>query len=162
MRLILAFLLCSFLSKANTVRVVTFSELETILQKKDDTLRVINFWATWCKPCVEELPFFEKLNQMYQDQPVKVILVSLDFSNKKEMVASFVQRKNLQSSVLLLAQSNPNEWIDKVSPDWSGAIPATLFVRGSHAIRIFHEGEYTQETLDKQIQNLLSIKSIKP
>lgn len=157
MRIAFLLVLMASLAKAGNVPVISFSQLEEILQKKDDTLRVVNFWATWCKPCVEELPHFEKLNQTYKDKPVKVILVSLDFKDKLPMVKGFVERKGIKSSVLLLDQGNPNEWIDKISSEWSGAIPATLFVRAKTSTRKFHEGDYDYETLEKQIQQLLTL-----
>ncbi len=157
MRAFLVFFIGLSFAQAHSIPVISFSELETILQKKDDTLRIVNFWATWCKPCVEELPYFEKLQETYKGKPVKVILVSLDFKNKVDLVTSFVQRKNIRSTVLLLDQGNPNEWIDKISPDWSGAIPATLFVRNSPASRSFHEGDFTYETLAKHVQQLLTL-----
>lgn len=157
MRIAFILLLVCSLAKAAPIPVISFSQLEEILQKKDDTLRVVNFWATWCKPCVEELPHFEKLNETYKGKPVKVILVSLDFKDKLQIVKGFVERKKIHSSVVLLDQGNPNEWIDKISPDWSGAIPATLFVRSKNQVRKFHEGDYDYEMLEKQIQQLLTL-----
>jgi len=157
MRFAFSLLLMVSLAKADPISVISFSQLEEVLQKKDDTLRVINFWATWCKPCVEELPHFEKLTQSYKDKPVKVILVSLDFKNKLPMVKAFVERKKIQSSVVLLDQGNPNEWIDKIAPEWSGAIPATLFVKAKTGVRKFHEGDYDYETLEKQVLQLLTL-----
>lgn len=157
MRLLFIFLLGTALVKAGPIPIIQYNELEQITQKKDDTLRVINFWATWCKPCVEELPHFEKLAEHFKGKPVKVILVSLDFTNKIDMVSAFVQRKKIASTVILLNQGNPNEWISKISPDWSGAIPATLFVRTSTSTRKFHEGDFTYEALEKQIQQILTL-----
>jgi thiol-disulfide isomerase/thioredoxin len=143
------------LSSQAQVPVISFSELQKIIATNDDTLRVINFWATWCKPCVEELPHFEKLTATYKGKPLKVLLISMDFKNKVELVAAFAKRKQLISTVLLLDQGNPNDWIDKISPDWSGAIPATLFVGGKTKAYQFHEGDHDFETLHKTVQLIL-------
>lgn len=108
------------------VEIYTFNELQNILNKKNDTVYVVNFWATWCKPCVKELPYFEKLNKEYSEK-VKVLLVSLDFEEQlKTRLIPFLNQRNIESEVILLNESNPNDYIDKVSTEWSGAIPATI------------------------------------
>lgn len=103
-----------------------FEALEPLFHQKNDTTYVINFWATWCKPCVEELPYFEDLHKNYKDRKVRVILVSLDFPRQIEQkVLPFVEKHKLQSDVVVLAENGAN-FIDKVDPSWSGAIPVTV------------------------------------
>lgn len=105
----------------------TFEEFEHLLQTNTDTTYVINFWATWCKPCIAELPYFEEANQSFKSQPVKFILVSLDAMKQLEKkVIPFIQKTDIRSQVVLLDDDDYNVWIDKVSPEWSGSIPATL------------------------------------
>lgn len=105
----------------------TFSGLEPLFQKNNDTTYVINFWATWCKPCVKELPYFENLNQTHQNEKVKVVLVSLDFPRDLEKkLLPFLEKRELHSDVVVLLDADYNSWIDKVDPEWGGAIPATL------------------------------------
>lgn len=104
-----------------------FADLEPLFHKQTDTTYVINFWATWCKPCVEELPYFEQLHEAYQKDKVKVILVSLDFPKQLETkLLPFVEKNQLKSDVVALTDIDFNSWIDKVSPEWSGAIPVTV------------------------------------
>ncbi len=108
-----------------------FDDLAFIFQQKNDTTYVINFWATWCAPCVKELPYFEELNQKYTDKKLKVILVSQDFSKQLEKkLKPFLEKNKLQSEVLVLIDPDANSWIDKVNPAWSGAIPATVVYKG--------------------------------
>lgn len=106
---------------------MAFSEFEPLLKYDNDTTYVINFWATWCKPCIAEFPYFEKLIREYRDQPVRVLLVSMDFPKDiQKKLIPFVRERNLESNVVALADMDYNAWIDKVSPDWDGAIPFTL------------------------------------
>ncbi len=106
---------------------MTFDEFEHHIRYANDTTYVVNFWATWCKPCVAELPWFEQLIPAYEDKPVKVLLVSMDFPKKiKNKLIPFVKERNLEKSVVALADMDYNSWIDKVSTKWDGAIPFTL------------------------------------
>lgn len=138
-------------------KVIKFPELqEYIASSDDDKVKVINFWATWCGPCVKELPFIDSLRYTYDPDKVEVLLVSLDFPDQVSRVNTFIQRKQLGSTVWLLDESDPNLFIDKVDPSWSGAIPATLLVRNSTAQRTFLEGELTKAELEKYINKLLN------
>jgi thiol-disulfide isomerase/thioredoxin len=139
----------SFGQKAEIVKVTTITKM---LEEKSDRIQVINFWATWCAPCVKELPFFEKLNAERKEE-VSVTLVSMDLEldPNPEKVYKFIARKNIRSNVLLLDQTNPNEWIDKISTEWSGALPATLVVNTKTGKRQFVEGELAEGQLEKAI-----------
>ena len=142
--------------KENTeIEVYNFNELEKVLQSEEDMLLVVNFWATWCKPCIEELPYFEAI-QKKNKANVKVILVSLDFPNKLEsQLIPFVNKKEIKSQVILLDDPYENEWIPKVDSTWSGAIPATLMMKGSK--RKFFERSFTKEELTSEIEKFSKI-----
>jgi thiol-disulfide isomerase/thioredoxin len=122
-----------------------------MLHNENDTLYIINFWATWCKPCVAELPYFEKLNKIYASEKLKIILVSLDFSDELETrVMPFILKNNIHSKVFLLNESNPNTFIDKISPRWSGAIPATYIYKGN--VNSFYEKSFNYEELESIVK----------
>lgn len=120
-----------------------FDDMEAAIMTNlsPDTTYVINFWATWCGPCVKELPYFEELNALYDGQPFKMILVSLDDPKQLESkVIPFLTKNKIESKVVLLADGKANSWIDKVDPSWSGAIPITLILRGNQ--KKFYEQEF--------------------
>lgn len=138
------------------IEVIQYPQMESWFNAENDTLYVINFWATWCRPCVAEMPYFEQLQEEMGDQKVKVQFVSLDFLTELEKrVIPFLKRKQLRSSVYLLDEPKYNTWIDKVSEEWSGAIPATIFVQKSRGVRQFHEGDYTFEELKSKVESLM-------
>lgn len=119
-----------------------------------DTVYIVNFWATWCEPCVAELPSFERLNQAYSNQPVRVVLLSMDLKKQvKTKLIPFVQRNQLKSQVLFMDERTPNKWINAVTPEWSGAIPATWIV-GRKGER-FHEGKLSYEELEGILKEIL-------
>ncbi len=137
----------------SSIPILDYDEFKPMLKAKDqETLYVFNFWATWCKPCVEELPYFEKLNEKYDH--VEVTLVSLDFSNKlNELVVPFANKHKLTSNIVLLDDTRSFYWIPDVNKDWSGAIPATLMF--SKDERVFFEKAFTFEELEEEIKTYL-------
>lgn len=140
----------AFVSLAQEVKEFnSFDQIaEVYLQENNtDSIHIINFWATWCKPCVKELPLFDSLtNENYT-----VTLVSLDFTS--EAVASYVQRKNVQSKVVLLSDQNTNRWIDLVDPNWSGAIPFTI-VKYKDKMLFFEKAYHSLQELKTDIQTI--------
>ena len=115
----------------------TFADLEPIFRFENDTTYVVNFWATWCEPCRKELPYFEEFNEKFNTEKVKVVLVSLDFPKQlKSKLVPYVQKQQLKSKVVVLLDGKYNNWLDKVSPEWSGAIPATIIYKGGQQLLV--------------------------
>jgi thiol-disulfide isomerase/thioredoxin len=142
-------------TEVKDVVTVDYSGLEPMLNKKDDKIYVVNFWATWCLPCVKELPYFEKINQQYKDKSVEVILVSLDFPEKKATkLIPFINKKKLRSKVVHLDDVNEQVWIAKVDENWEGAIPVTIIYNKNK--RKFYQQPFTFEELEKEIKSFIN------
>ena len=140
--------------QSQSVPVISFEDLNSIINTNNDTTYVINFWATWCKPCVEEMPYFEALHDKYEGEKVKVVLISLDFKSQLDKrVVPFVEKRKLKPYVALLDGGNPNDWIDLVDPSWSGAIPATLFVAGDKR-KFLEQSFHDLESIETIIQSI--------
>ncbi len=143
-----------FKSKGVEIPVYDFENFEPLLKINDGKTRVVNFWATWCKPCVAELPYFELINSRYPDSQVEVILVSLDLPKQVETkLVPFVRRQKIQSKVILLDDPDANSWIPKVHKDWSGSIPATIIYKGGTSN--FYERSFTYNELEKELKKML-------
>lgn len=154
--LLIAFFASAVLGMAQNVAVISFDELDAWTKRSDDTVRVFNFWATWCKPCIEEMPAFDSLQRISAGKKLQVVFVSLDFKSQLDTrVRTFVAKKKFAPPVVVLDAPDPNSWIDKISPDWSGAIPATLVVKTSDNIRAFYEHDFTFDELQSTLQPLM-------
>jgi len=141
------------------VEVVHLDDLEARLEAGRDTVYVVNFWATWCKPCLEEMPAFDKVHRQNKDSLVKVLMVSLDDVDEVDSkVVSLIKKKGLSAEVVLLDEDHPNEWIDRVDESWSGAIPATLIVEASTGRRQFFEREFTFEQLQSTLNGFRGMR----
>lgn len=142
------------LVEGSNIKALDYDGLEYYIENHPSETLVINFWATWCAPCIKELPAFEKLEEEYKSKDVTVLLVSLDFPDQLEALKTFVDKKKLQSEVLYLDDGDANNWIPKVSDSWSGAIPATL-ITGSKRKK-FYERSFTYEELEQELNTLIN------
>lgn len=121
-----------FLFLASTVNVlaqkakpITLKELQEMMARPSDKIQVFNFWATWCGPCVKELPELEKANGK---AAVNLISLDYDLDKKVDKVNRFIAKKGLKSPVYFLKAGDPNSWISKIDSRWTGGIPATIII----------------------------------
>ena len=143
------------LKAQETPRMLSFDEFSPYLHFQSDTLYVINFWATWCAPCVEEIPAFEKIQNEYNKDKIRIILVSLDFPTQIETrLIPFLKDHSISSEVIVLDDPDSNRWIDQVSPEWTGSVPATLVYKGTD--REFYERSFTYNELRSIINSKIN------
>lgn len=147
-------LFASFSCFAQDVKVIKIQELEKRIHNNSDTTYIVNFWATWCAPCVKELPDLDSISRLYSGSKVKVLLITLDFKEDLQTkVTTFLKTHKLHPEILLLDEVNGNYFIPKVSDKWTGAIPATLVLNNKKGIEHFFEKKITYELLKTEIEN---------
>ena len=150
---LVAFMFASVMLNAQKVAIYKIDNLLKRIHNTSDTTYVVNFWATWCKPCVAELPEFEKLHIDYKSKKVKVILVSMDFKEElTKRVNPFLQKNKYTCEVILLDEINGNDFINKISEQWSGAIPATLITKNNKTLFEFYEKKLTYDFLVERVK----------
>ncbi|WP_420582270.1 TlpA disulfide reductase family protein [Reichenbachiella sp.] len=156
---LISLLVCGFTasqSLAQSIEVIKYPELAKLINTPTEKHKVINFWATWCRPCIKELPQFLELYEKYNEENLELSLVSFDFVEELEnKLKPFVEKKNIKAKVYLLDETDYNAFIDKVDPSWSGAIPATLFVAKGNSKRRFIEKEFSENELEKVYLNFI-------
>jgi len=133
---------------------VKITDLEKIIAESKGPL-IINFWATFCKPCIEEIPHFQKLKATYEKDGLQLLFVSLDLQDDyPKKVNSFIKKKKMAS--VWLDETNADYFCPKIDEAWTGAIPATLFINNNRRYRTFTEESLSEEVLEKKIRELLS------
>ncbi len=146
--------------QAQDIKKIKISELAILIQQTKSPL-VVNFWATWCKPCIEEIPYFIKEVQAYNTglkgstDSIRLLLVSMDFKEAyPEHLQAFIQKRKYNASVLWLDETNADFFCPKIDSGWSGSIPATLFVNPQNRYRKFFEKQLSHNELKKEMERM--------
>lgn len=140
---------------AQQVKKIKITDLEKAIKESNGPL-VINFWATFCKPCIEEMPYFEAMAEKYKGKGFQLIFVSLDLQDDyPKKVNDFVKKRKIKSPVFWLDETDADYFIPKIDEKWSGSIPATLFLNNNTSNRKFIEDKLTPEQLEKEIMAIL-------
>ncbi|WP_448528157.1 TlpA family protein disulfide reductase [Raineya sp.] len=153
--LVVGLFLSGMMLFGQNIQVIKKKELLELLKLTEKQVIVYNFWASWCAPCVKELPIFKQTAEKFSGK-VKVVLISLDFIEDLEKAKKILQKKEIAFDTFLLDETKYNTWIDDVEPRWQGAIPMTIIQKGKK--RIFINEELTWEQLEKEINTLLATK----
>lgn len=140
---------------AQQVNRISINELQAYIQKSEKPL-VVNFWATFCKPCVEEIPYFQHtIRNQYKDE-VELLLVSLDLpADYPQKISSFAAQKNISAPIAWLNETDADYFCPKIDQKWSGAIPCTLMVNNKKRYRKFYDDQLSTVQLEKELKALV-------
>jgi len=153
---VILFILCNEKGSAQSIHKWKIEELEQYIAKSD-TPTVITFWATYCAPCLKEIPHFEETISKYKKKGIKLLLVSLDFKESyPDKISKFVKQRKFTSSVIWLDETNADYFCPKVDSKWSGVMPATLFVNNKRSVRNFFEEEMPKEKFEEEVKKILN------
>ncbi len=159
-KIILLFVFAFSLTSANAQEIKKWKlqDLEAAI-KNSDKPTIINFWATFCKPCIEELPYFQETAKRYNSAGVQLILVSLDLPQAyPKKISAFAIKNKIKAPIAFLDETNADLFCPKVDQNWSGAIPASLFVNNKTGYRKFFEDQLSKEQVEKEIISMLHSK----
>lgn len=153
--LFLLAIVCVQLSvSAQQIRKLKVGELLKLIDTTTVPL-VVNFWATWCTPCIHEIPWFEKQVAIYAGRKVKLILVSIDFPDDyPKAIAAFAKKNGYTSQIIWLNETNADEFCPKIDKSWDGSIPVTLMVNNKKHYREFFKQQLPEPRLQLELQKL--------
>jgi thiol-disulfide isomerase/thioredoxin len=149
----LALIFVKFTSTAQEIPSWRLNELNQYISDHPNELLVINFWATICKPCVEEIPHFIEVYQRNAKRPIRFIFISLDANDLyPKSLQHFIKKRKWKGEFTWLNETDANVFCPAIDPTWSGSIPATLFIYGSKGIRKFVEAPISEIELEKLVE----------
>ncbi len=157
MRSLLFLLLFSGLAvSAQPIQKVKITDLESVIAHSDHPL-IINFWATFCVPCVKEIPYFQSTVARYKDQQVELVLVSLDLPDYyPARIAGFAKSRGFTSRIVWLDETNADYFCPRVDARWTGGIPCSLFVDNKTHYRRFFDRQLTEPQVELEIKKMLT------
>ena len=154
--LLILFLMTVTFALAQKPAVYKINDLLNRIHNNSDTIYVVNFWATWCKPCVQEMPDFESFYRQNKPALVKIILVSMDFKEDLDKkLVPFLEKNKYSSEVILLDEVNGNDFINKIHTKWGGAIPATYFTTKNKKREDIFEKKVNLELLNSTMNEFI-------
>lgn len=143
------------MATAQNIPSLKMDEVVKRMQQPNDTTYIINFWATFCKPCVAEIPAFIKLAEKYKAQKVQLLLVSLDLpSYYPKRIAAFAAARKWNAALAWLSETNADHFCPMIDSNWSGAIPATVVVNAKRGYKKFWEGELREQDLEMALKKI--------
>lgn len=149
------FFLFAGITSAQDAKKLSITELETYISESDTPL-IISFWATWCAPCLEEMPYLQEAAKKYADKGVSLVLISLDSEKAfPAKINEFIRKKGIKASIFWLNETNADYFCPRIDPEWSGAIPATLFVNNGLKRRNFFERQLSKEEIYEEVGKLV-------
>lgn len=154
-KLLFAVFLFSFAATASSQSIPKWKMGQVVkaFSKNNDTVYVVNFWATFCKPCIEEIPDFIRIVKKYEKQKVKLMLVSLDLpSFYPAKIAAFAKKNNYTADIIWLNETNADIFCPMIDKKWSGAIPSTIIVNNKTGYRKFTEDQISPADFEAAIK----------
>jgi len=140
---------------AQTIKKVKIEQLAEYIKQSDRPL-VVNFWATWCAPCIEEIPYFQEEVKKYAAQKAELVLVSLDFTDAyPSKIAAFIKKHKYDASFYWLNETNADHFCPQIDAKWSGSIPSTLFINNKTGYRKFFERQLTHPQFAQNMKELV-------
>jgi thiol-disulfide isomerase/thioredoxin len=154
--LVFLFLFSAIVVQSQQVKSVKITELEKTI-KESKTPLIVNFWATFCVPCLQEIPYFQEIASQYKSNDVSLVFVSLDMKEAYPVkVNNMAKKLNLTYPVVWLNETNADYFCPRIDTSWTGGMPSSLFVNNATGYHKFLEEPLSKEKLEKEIQVMLS------
>jgi thiol-disulfide isomerase/thioredoxin len=144
-----------------TIENIDTSGIKELIRNKSGKLRLINVWASWCGPCVQEFPDFVILDRIYRSREFEFVSINADKLSRKDNVLKLLQKNEASNKNYIFNSDNNSELVEVVDPDWSGALPYTLLVEQGGKVIYRTQGPINMVEIRKLIANNRYIDGVK-
>ena len=144
-----------------TIENIDTSGIKEIIRNKSDKLRLINVWASWCGPCVQEFPDFVIIDRIYRSREFEFVSINADKLSRKDNVLKFLQKNEASNKNYIFDSDNNSILVEAVDPQWSGALPYTLLVEQGGKVIYRTQGPINILEMRKLIANNRYIDGVK-
>ncbi len=143
-----------FCALAQDIPMVKIEELKKVYTRPNDTTYVVNFFATWCGPCMMEIPVLNKFREDTKDTNIQLIMVSLDNSKSLRKLPMLIKKLKIKAPVYLLNESADYSWLPYIDKRWQGSIPATMVINVNRNKKAFFETPLEEGQLQFYLKKL--------
>ncbi len=141
---------------AQEIKLWKLADLEAAMAKADKPT-IFNFWASFCKPCIEEIPYFQQIAKKYDTAGVQLVLVSLDMKELyPKKIAAFAKKFKFTAPIVFLDENDADKFCPAVDKKWSGVIPASLFVNNKNGFKSFYEDQLSKTQFENEVKKMLT------
>jgi peroxiredoxin len=138
-----------------TLKMIDVRAVKELAKNDTKDLLLVNIWATWCGPCVAELPDLNDLNRMYRHRGFEFITISADEPNQKDQVLKFLQEKHIAGTNYLFSSVDHDALADALDKEWQGPLPHTILIAPGGKIIYRHTGQVDLLELKRAIVGFL-------
>lgn len=140
---------------AQSIKKIKITALQDYIASSDHPL-VVNFWATFCDPCVKEIPYFQTKVKEYSKYNVELLLVNMDLpAYYPARISDFAAKRKFSAPIVWLNETNADEFCPKIDKNWTGGIPSTLFINNKTNYRKFFERQLTEPQVEEGLRALV-------
>ena len=124
-----------------SVEPIDAKALEDLRGNKSGKFRLVNFWATWCGPCLAEFPELTRVNRMYRHREFEFVTVAANFPDEKRKVLDLLQKQQASNKNYIFGENDKYKMMGAFDPNWDGGLPYTVLISPTGQILYQKQGE---------------------
>jgi len=139
-----------------SVEPISVAAMKALRKNDSGKLRLVNFWATWCGPCITEFPELVTINRMYRHRAFEMITLAANYPDEQKQVLDFLKKQQASTKNFIFGEPNKYNLMDAFDAKWNGGLPYTVLISPTGEVLYREQGEIDALALKRAI-----VKSLK-